>query len=77
MKQILFICTLVCTTMLNAQTDSLCKVYQKHILKIEQALKSVKSENKVLGQNVMILKERINKQNFVLDSLKSVMTLNA
>lgn len=79
MKQtlIIFIYVLASNTMLYAQADSLCEVHQKQILKMEQSLKSVKSENEVLKQCAKVQGERIDRQSEILDSLMSVITLNS
>lgn len=78
MKQIflIIICTLVCTTKLCSQTDSLCKT-QKQILKVEQSLRSLKLENEMLKQYVKSQGEKIVRQSVSLDSLKSVVVLNS
>lgn len=79
MKQLLIIliCTLVCTTRLYSQIDSLCKVYQMKILKVEQTLRSIRSENEMLKQSVRIQGKKMAEQSVKLDSLKSVIVLNS
>lgn len=79
MKQILIIliCTLVYTTSLYSQTDSLFNAHQQQILKMEQSLRSIKSENEMLKRSVRVQGERISEQNEILDSLKSVVTINS
>lgn len=79
MKQIgiILICTLVCTTRLYSQTDSLFNAHQQQILKMEQSLRSIKSENEMLKRSVRVQGERISEQDVRLDSLKSVVTVNS
>lgn len=79
MKRILiiFICALVCTAKLYSQTDSLFNVHQQQILKMEQSLRSIKSENEMLKRRMEIQGERISEQDVILDSLKSVVAVNS
>lgn len=79
MKQILIIliCALVCTAKLHSQTDSLFNVHRQRILKMEQSLRSIKSENEMLKRRAEILGKRISEQDVILDSLKSVMAVNS
>lgn len=73
---IVFICASLWMTTLYAQPDSLLKAHQRQISKMEQSLRSLKSENEMLKQRVKIQGEKIGGQNATLDSLKSVVSLN-
>ena len=73
---IVFICASLWMTILYAQPDSLLKAHQRQISKMEQSLRSLKSENEMLKQRVKIQGEKIGGQNATLDSLKSVVSLN-
>lgn len=79
MKQILIIliCALVCTAKLHSQTDSLFNVHRQRILKMEQSLRSIKSENEMLKRRAEIQGRRISEQDVTLDSLKSVVAVNS
>lgn len=66
---------LFCNISLHAQGDSLS--LQRQILKMEQSLRSIKSENEMLKRSVRVQGERISEQDEILDSLKSVVTINS
>lgn len=74
---IVFICASLWMTILYAQPDSLLKAHQRQISKLEQSLRSLKSENEMLKQHVKIQGEKIGGENATLDSLKSVVSLNS
>lgn len=78
MKRIttLIICALIFATSVFAQSDSLFKVYQEHFSKIEQSLKNVKVENRVLKQRIKVQEEKAKIQDTALDSLKFVVISN-
>lgn len=77
MKQFIFlICTIICIPKLYSQTDSLCKANQNQISRMEQSLKSIKSENAILKQSVHMQEKKIYEQNSLLDSLISDIASN-
>ena len=59
---IVFICASLWMTILYAQPDSLLKAHQRQISKMEQSLRSLKSENEMLKQRVKIQGEKIGGQ---------------
>lgn len=75
-NSILFIFTLICSTSIFAQIDSSFTVIQEHFSRIEQSLNNVKVENEKLKLRIAIQEGKMEMQDTVLSSLKSVVISN-
>lgn len=71
------ICALMCSMVLNAQSDSLYQVQQKQIQKLEQSFQKVSSDNGALKQTQQTQEIEIERQSGELDSLRNIVRLNA
>lgn len=71
------ICALMCSMVLNAQSDSLYQVQQKQIQELEQSFQKVSSDNGVLKQTQQTQEIEIERQSGELDSLRNIVRLNA
>lgn len=72
----LIICALICASSVFAQSDSLSKAYQEHLSKLEQSLKNLKTENAALKQCIKVQEKKVNIQDTILNSLKSIVASN-
>lgn len=71
------ICALMCSMVLNAQSDSLYQVQQKQIQELEQSFQKVSSDNGALKQTQQTQEIEIERQSGELDSLRNIVRLNA